>query len=120
MTAIHAHCGDKGHSAYSPTLALIVKEYFWEDMKVDIKKFIHSCIHCIMSRKDERILSPISTALHGERSNKMIHTDFIYMEPVKAISMNYVFIIKDDKSSYTRLYPSDNVDGDAANTTIGK
>lgn len=52
-------------------------------MKEDVRECTKSYIHNIISRNGERITRPLSIALHGERPNKVIYADFLYMGPAK-------------------------------------
>lgn len=87
-------------------------------MKSDTKKFVQSCIHCIVSRNGERILHLLASALHGERPNEVIHSDFIYIGPAERSNLKYLLIIKYDISSYTWLGLSGYADSDAATTAL--
>lgn len=118
--AVEAHCGERGHRAYDVTLEVIQRTYWWPEIKEDIKEFIQSCIHCIISRNGERIPRPLSTALHGERPNEVVHADFLYMGPSNIEGLTYVLLIKDDLSSYTWLHPCANADSEAATNAIAK
>lgn len=79
-------------------------------MKSDIKKFVQSCIHCLVSKNKARIPRPLASALHDERPNEVIHADFIYIDPVERSNLNYVHIINDDLISHTWLCPSDHAE----------
>lgn len=95
-------------------------KYWREDLKVDFKEFIQSCIHFILSQNGERVPRPLSTALHGERPNDFEHANFIYMGPAEGSNVKYILIVTNDIISYTWLFPSNNVDSDAATTAIGR
>lgn len=65
MIAVNAHCEEKGHRAHAATVSSVSSEYWWGDMKLDIKEFIKSRKRCIFSGHGERIPRPLSTALTG-------------------------------------------------------
>lgn len=118
--AVAGHCGERGHRAYAATLDTIGESYWWDEMKKDVREFTQSCIHCIISRNGERIPRPLSTALHGERPNEVIHADFLYMGPPERSELKYVLVIKDDLSSYTWLWPCGSADSEAATYALSK
>lgn len=80
----------------------------------DVTEFIKSCIHCVRSLDGERTPRPISIALHGEVSNKVIHPDFEYMSPANKRELKYVLVIEDELNSNTWLWPFCSADSDAA------
>ena len=51
----------------------------------------------------EVIPRPLATALHGERPNEVLHMDFLYVGPV-IDGKKYLLILRDDHSSYVRLW----------------
>lgn len=117
---VEAHCGERGHKAFAATLHTISSEYWWPEMKQDIREFTQSCIHCIISRNGERIPRPLASALHGENPNEVIHADFLYMRPSEENDLKYVLIVKDDLSSYSLLCPCNSADSEAATDILAK
>lgn len=78
---IDAHCGDRGHRAYDSTLEVVKRTNWWTEMKGDVEEFTQVCIHCITSRNGVKIPRPLAAALHGEKPNEMVYSDFLYMGP---------------------------------------
>lgn len=72
-------------------------------MSRDISDFTQSCIHFIMSQTSERILRPLSNALHGPKYNEIVRADVLYIEPAADCEEKYGFVIKNDIISYKRL-----------------
>lgn len=89
--SVRPHCGEKRHGTYAAIISAINQEYWWGDMKHDIKEFFRTYIRCIISKNRERIPQPLSTALHGEKRNEVIHADSLYMRPAENKNMNYIF-----------------------------
>lgn len=89
-------------------------------MKDGIKEFTQACIHCLVFQTGERIPLPLTTALHGEGPNKVVHADFIYMGMARKSKLKYLLIIKNEPCSSTWSYSSDNEDSDAATTALKK
>lgn len=87
-------------------------------MKQDVKEFLQACIHCIISKNSDRIPRPLATALHGEKTNEVVHAVFLYMGPSNCDDLAYVLLIKDDLSSYTWLCPCPSADSEAATKAI--
>lgn len=58
MVAVTAHCGEKEHRAYTATTYVVCIEYSWKNIKLDVKEFMRSCIHCIVSRQRAKIPPP--------------------------------------------------------------
>lgn len=114
------HAGEKGHRSYTAIMVTIDSVYWRTDIRQDIKKLIQSCIHCIVFRIEEIIPRLLSTALHEEKLNEVVHADLIYMGPAEESNVKYMLIIKDGISSYTGLCPCDNVDSDAASAAVAK
>lgn len=119
MKSVHAHYDGKIYREYASKLGLIAKAYWWEDIKADTKELIPPCIHCTISHNGKRITRPISTASHGEGPNGSACGFHIYSTRRKS-SLKNVLKNKDDISSYTRLYPSDNMDSDIATAAKGQ
>lgn len=117
---VEAHCGERGHRAHASTLEVISSQYWWTGLKEDVREFTQACIHCIVSRNGERIPRPLSTALHGERPDEVVHANFLNMGPAEESNLKYILVVKADISSYTWLQPCINADSDAAVGTIEK
>lgn len=102
---VEAYCGGRGNSGYKATLELIAESYWWMDVNRYVRESTQSCIHCIISRTGERIPRPISTVLHGTRSDEVVHVDFLYMGTAGGCDLKYELLIKDYISSYSWLHP---------------
>lgn len=70
------HCEHHGNRAYDTTLETVTKIHWRTSVKKDVNEFIQSCIHCIVSRTEERIRRSITNALHGSKAHDVVHADF--------------------------------------------
>lgn len=117
---VEVHCESGGSRAHTATMNTIVETYWCLEVKKNVREFMLSCIHCIVSRTGERILRPLERAIHGTEQNEVVHADFLYMGPPKGINLKYVLLIKEDISSYTWLCPCESLDRDAATSAFFK
>lgn len=99
--AVDADCGERGHRAFAATIYIISQNYWWTEMKQNIREFTQSCTHCIVSRNGEQVPCPLGSALHGERPNDVVNFDVPYMGPSEEGSSKSVLVKKDDISLYT-------------------
>lgn len=117
-TTVEAHCGERGHCDYDATIAIVTQSYWWTEVKEDVREFTQSCIHCTMSRTVERILRPLSNALHGSKFKEVERAIFLYIGPAVYCKLMYVLVIMDGISSYTWFHACANGDSDAATNTL--
>lgn len=66
-TTVEAHCEEKGLIAFVATLDTLKGVYWRSAIKESIRECTQSCIHCIVFKRNERALRPLSTTLHGIR-----------------------------------------------------
>lgn len=100
-----AHAGCNGHKIKTATLENCREHFAWNNLKSDVEFFVDSCIHCLAMESRERISRPLGRgALHGRKPEEVIH--FHSCSTYKGEQgQKYVVMIKDDLSSYIRLYP---------------
>lgn len=87
-------------------------------MKEDGQEITQACIHCIVSRNGELIPRPLSTAVHGDVPNEVVHAAFLYMGAAEESDLKYILIIKNNLRSYNWLHPCVSADSDAAVNTL--
>ena len=100
-----SHCGIMGHRGADATKSVLRETFFWNELDKDVEVFVGQCFHCILTRSGKLIPRPLATALHGERPNEVLHMDFLYMGP-DIDGKKYLLILRDDHSSYVRLWAS--------------
>lgn len=89
-------------------------------MTHDVEEFIQTCIHCIISQNSNGIPRPLLTVLQGEKPNEVVHADFLYMGSSNNNNVRYIFLIKNDFSTYSWLHPCDSADSEFATNAIAK
>lgn len=77
-------------------------------------------IHCIITRNGERIPRPLATELHGQKTNEVIHMDYLYMGLAEKTKLKYVLVLKNDLTSYSWMMPFENLDGEAVVLALSK
>lgn len=87
-------------------------------MKIDIKTFIQSCIHCIISGKSKRIPCSLSTALHCGKPNEEVQPAFICTATAGRGTWSMLVVTKEAISSYTWSRSCKNGYSDAATTAL--
>ena len=88
-------------------------------MKTDISVFCNTCLHCLTTIGGQRVPRPLGHAIHADKPNQLIHFNFLYMYPGDD-NMKYVFIIKDDHSSFVLLEATEDCDAQTATKTLLK
>ena len=116
---IISHCGRGGHRGIETTYKTIRDHFYWKDMKTDISVFCNTCLHCLTTIGGQRVPRPLGHAIHADKPNQLIHFDFLYMYPGDD-NMKYVFIIKDDHSSFVLLEATEDCDAQTATKTLLK
>lgn len=101
----------QGHQRKRAMREKMREHFFWGSMDADVLSFCDSCIHCSVSQSGELVPQPLGHALHAERSNEMLHFDFCYMDKAST-SETYVLIVKDGLSSYTWMFPCEQIDAE--------
>ena len=98
-----SHCGSVGHRGADATKSVPRESFYWKDMDKDADLFVRQCFHCVLTKSGDLIPRPLSTALHGERPNEVLHVDYLYMGP-GIEGKQYMLVLRDDHSSYVRLW----------------
>lgn len=57
-------CGEQDDTAYKEPLKIMSESFWWQRMSVELKDFVKSCMHCIISQAGEKIPIPLANALH--------------------------------------------------------
>ena len=116
---IVAHCGNAGHRGAESTADLLQEQFIWETLDADCRSFISNCIHCIMAKTGDKIPRPYATALHATLPNEVVHFDYLFMGP-SSTGEKYIFVIKDDLSSYIWFVPTTNASSDFAARALAR
>jgi hypothetical protein len=93
---IIAHSGSSGHRGYDSTKKIICDRFWWSDYLSDIKYFVSKCLHCLRTYSGT-VPRPFGEQIHGKHPNEVIHYDFCL------VLGQYILIIRDDLSGFTRL-----------------
>lgn len=115
---IAAHTGMGGHRGTKVTEATIKAHFTWLKMEEDVKSFVHSRLHCLLTISGEVIPRLLGHALHASLPNKLLHFDFCYMSNGED-DYTYVLVLKEDFSGYVWLEPTKLANADTvANSLI--
>lgn len=76
---VSSYCGEVGHRGLAATLSILRESFLWSAMDSDVKTFVKSCLHCVLSRSGQFILRLLGHALHSINPNGVIHIDYLYM-----------------------------------------
>ena len=101
---IAAHTGLAGHRRKKTTKTILKAHFVWSNINAGVDYFCQSCIHCLATESGERIPRPLGYSIHASKPNEVLHFDFCYIGKGSG-DLTYVLILKDDLSSYVRLYP---------------
>lgn len=72
-----------------------------------------------MAKSGEKIPRCLSLTLHGTRSNEVVHFDYFYMG-ASSTKVRYIFVIKNDLSSYIWLVPTKLADAEHAANSLSR
>lgn len=102
---IISHCENSGHRGVKVTENTARAEFIWGDIRKDAREFVQHCLRCIVTRTGDRVRRSLVTALHGQKPSEAEHMDFSYTGPAKDTEIRYVLALKDDLTTYRRLFP---------------
>ena len=102
---IIAHCGLSGHCGIQATLTNIRSRFYWQGMSEDAATFGRQCLHCSVNRGGQVIPRPFGTAVHAKNRNSVLHFDYLSIDLSRQKQFKYLFVIRDDLSSFTELFP---------------
>ena len=107
-----AHTGISGHRRRESTKTILKAHFTWKNINADVDTFCRSCIHCLATESGDRIPRPLGHSIHASKPNEVLHFDFCFIGKSSKDKI-YVLILKDDLSSYVRLYPFEAADAEA-------
>lgn len=93
-----------GHPGQAQTVAMIRRDYYWDNMTRDVRRFVRNC-HCVSAhvnrKKRQGLLAPIPVA---SRYWSQISMDFMVDLPAADNSApRYLLVITDRLSKYVQL-----------------
>ena len=100
-----AHCGLSGHCGIEATLTSIRSLFYWQGVSDDVAAFYRQCLHCSVNRGAKVIPRPFGTAVHAKTRNSVLHFDYLSVDLSRRKQFKYLFVIRDDLSSFTELFP---------------
>lgn len=102
---IEVRCRSGEHKGREATRNTVQKEYKWHKLWKNVNEFIRYCIDCILSWAGDRALQPILTALHGQKTNKVVHMNFLILGDAEGTDLKYILVLKEDLKRATWLLP---------------
>lgn len=103
---ITEHCGNSGHRGAESAASIIHKNYTWSTIDEDAITFVAHYIHCILAKSGKKNPRPLSVTLHTTMSNDVVRFDCLYTG-ASSTDKRYMFVIKEDLSSYVWLIPAE-------------
>ena len=102
---IVAHCGSAGHRGISATANSIHKRFYWKNMIDDCSAFCRQCLHCTVNRGGNVVPRPFGRAIHASSPNMVLHFDYLQIGLSSKTNFKYLFVVRDDLSSFVDFYP---------------
>lgn len=116
---VRVHCGNRGHRAQAAIEEGVMKAFWGKQRQIDVIELDYGCIPWIDFRSGECIPRLLSTILNGQRPNKVVHIDALYMGSSVDGKIKY-FLVEKNLSGYSVLRPSCNPDSDTATQALTK
>lgn len=88
---VEADCGEWGDSVNDIKSEIFQRTYWWPKFNRDLKEFIQICLHCIISRKGDKIPLLLATVLHGEKAKDVVHAILYIWEHQAGITEHTFF-----------------------------
>jgi transposase InsO family protein len=102
-----------GHRAAPTVRNLIARSFKWSTMRADIKRYVHSCLKCFLSRSSAQRGGALKNqgllATWGSEVDKfsVIHIDFVGPLPEPTPRENrFIFTIKDRGTGFLEAWPT--------------
>lgn len=73
------HCGSIGHRGKVATESITNGKSEWRG-KVYIRKFVQSCLYCLISHTREKIRRHLASARHEQQPTHVVHMEYLYIE----------------------------------------
>lgn len=99
-------CENNGHRGKVATKSIIKEEYECKAFKEDMSELVQNCLLCLILRTGEKIPRLLGTALHGQNPKQVALMVYLHVEKTDRGNLKYVFVIKDDLTSYKGLTPA--------------
>jgi hypothetical protein len=99
---IAAHAGPGGHRGICSTTVAMKNFVCWRSIDKDVNSFMSSCLHCLSTTTASTIPRPMAQTLHAPKPNLLLHFDYLFIG--NGLGGNYILVLKDDFSSYVRLF----------------
>lgn len=72
-----AYTGPRAHRAATATEYVMCQHYFWSTMSADVKTIVRSCVHCLSTVREEKVLRPFDPTVHGTATNILLLLDYL-------------------------------------------
>jgi hypothetical protein len=69
---IVAHCASSGHRGGETTSQIILKNFWWENIRKDVQEFVMNCLHCTVNA-GQVVPRPLSEQMHASERNEIVH-----------------------------------------------
>ena len=71
----------------------------------DCSAFCRQCLHCTVNRGGNVVPRPFGRAIHASSSNMVLHFDYLQIVLSSKTNFKYLFVVRDDLSSFVDFYP---------------
>jgi hypothetical protein len=102
---IISHCGLAGHRGIKTTLNNIRSRFYWESLAQDVSSFCKQCLHCTVNQGGNVVPRPYGPAVHASTRNTVLHFDYLQIDLSREKQFKYIFVVRDDLTSFTELFP---------------
>lgn len=113
ITATQIKMGPAGHRCQAATSNHQKKNFTWIGISDDIKTFVRKGLHCHSTKWKFRVTREQAYTLHVRKPNKFLHFDYLSISEIEQ-DYNYIFICRDDISSFVWLVKTCTYDTESA------
>ena len=105
-----AHSSALGdHKGVTKTYSRISQNFFWENMKVDIQKYIQGCLQCQLKKLIRvKTKNPMVITETPTTAFEKISMDIVYPQPETKSGNLYILTIQDNFTKYSLAIPLPN------------
>jgi Integrase core domain len=87
-------------------------------MAKDVKVFVQSCLHCVVTIPEDKVPRPLGTQLNATKPEEILHFDFLYIGLSRDGKYQYLLLLKDDLSGYLWHVPCRTADAVATGDAL--
>ena len=105
-----------GHQGYEKTLDKIKRQYMWQGLYKDVRKFINECEECQRSKAGNPTKMPMQISDTPSKPFEKVYLDIVGPLPETASGNKYILTFEDDLTKFMECVPLQNMEA----TTVAK